>query len=124
MKRVRTWLVMAWLAISFRFANADDWQHWRGPNRNGITSETSGWRNGTWLSAEPRWRARVGEGSTSPLVVGDRVFVMGWSDQKDTVRCLDANTGRELWLTSYACPRYGRQATGDEGFYAGPTSTP
>ncbi|MCA9206901.1 MAG: PQQ-binding-like beta-propeller repeat protein [Planctomycetales bacterium] len=124
MKRVRTWLVMAWLAISFRFANADDWQHWRGPNRNGITSETSGWRNGTWLSAEPRWRARVGEGSTSPLVVGDRVFVMGWNDQEDTVRCLDANTGRELWLTSYACPRYGRQATGDEGFYAGPTSTP
>ncbi|MEZ6110389.1 MAG: hypothetical protein R3C99_05165 [Pirellulaceae bacterium] len=58
MKRVRTWLVMAWLAISFRFANADDWQHWRGPNRNGITSETSGWAHGTWLSAEPRWRAQ------------------------------------------------------------------
>lgn len=113
-----------WFAMSLGFARADDWPHWRGPNRDGIVAEPSGWRDGKWLAAEPRWRTQVGEGSTTPLVVGDRIFVMGWSDQQDTLYCLDADSGRDIWSVRYPCPRYGRQATGDEGLYAGPTSTP
>jgi outer membrane protein assembly factor BamB len=49
---------------------------------------------------------------------------MGWRDQHDVVSCLQAATGEEDWSVSYKCPRYGRQATGDEGLYSGPTSTP
>jgi outer membrane protein assembly factor BamB len=38
--------------------------------------------------------------------------------------CLDAATGKQLWTVDYAAPPYGRKATGDEGMYRGPSSTP
>ena len=103
---------------------ADDWPHWRGPNRNDIISEPSGWTADGWRSSESAWKQNVGEGSTSPIVVGDRLFVMGWRDEKDFVYCLNTKTGKEDWSVSYKCPQYGRLATGDEGLYSGPTSTP
>ena len=28
--------------------NTVDWPHWRGPNRNGIVAEGSGWERGNW----------------------------------------------------------------------------
>lgn len=102
----------------------DDWPHWRGPHRNDIIDQVSGWSAGGWLAAESAWKHNVGEGSTSPIVVDDRLYVMGWRDQKDFVYCLDAKTGKEDWSVSYQCPQYGRLATGDEGLYSGPTSTP
>ena len=65
-----------------------------------------------------------GEGASSPIVVGDRVFTLGWSEGKDTVRCLSATDGKELWSVSYECPRYGRFHMGDESLYSGPSATP
>ncbi len=101
-----------------------DWPHWRGPNRNDISSEDSGYDAGAWPPGEPAWTAEVGEGSTSPLVVGNQVFVMGWREEQDTLFCLDAADGQELWKVSYPAPRYGRWAIGDEGLYSGVTPTP
>lgn len=101
-----------------------DWPHWRGLNRNGIIGETSGWDEGGWPLGEARWATRVGEGSTSPIVVGNCLYTLGWFSGQDHVFCLDAETGKELWKHSYPCPRYGRNAVGDTALYGGPTSTP
>lgn len=101
-----------------------DWPHWRGPDRNDITPHTSGWEQGAWPLADPAWTRKVGMGGTSPITVGERVFVMGWANDTDTVRCLDAATGEEVWSQSYACPKHGRQHKGDEGFYGGPSACP
>ena len=49
---------------------------------------------------------------------------MGWNDDKDSLYCLDAQSGHELWKVAYGCPVHGRRSTGDEGIYSGPTSTP
>jgi outer membrane protein assembly factor BamB len=105
-------------------SRAADWPHWRGPARTGVTAESSGWAGGRWPAAKAAWSITVGEGCTSPLVAGGRVFAMGWHDGKDRVVCLDAATGRESWSVSYPCPRYGRHHVGDEVYYGGPTSTP
>ena len=105
-------------------ASAADWPHWRGPGRNGITSESSGWKAGSDWPGEAAWRAGFGIGSSSPVVVGGRVYVMGWGEDKDHLTCADAAAGKVLWRQSYPSPRYGRHATGDEGLYAGPTATP
>lgn len=105
-------------------AAAGDWPHWRGPQHNDIVQEDSGWNDGRWTEGSPAWEAQVGEGSTSPLLVGGRLYVMGWEGNEDHVRCLEAKTGKPLWAVSYKCPRYGRYATGDENAYSGPTSTP
>ena len=103
---------------------AADWPHWRGPNRDDTIDESSGWQAGAWRDLQPSWRSNVGEGSSSPLVVGDNLFVLGWKDKADSLTCLDVANGKQRWSVSYPCPRYGRQATGDEGLYSGPTSTP
>ncbi|MFQ6130767.1 MAG: PQQ-binding-like beta-propeller repeat protein [Armatimonadota bacterium] len=103
---------------------AADWPHWRGPNRNDITSESSGWDQGAWPLGDPAWSRNVGRGATSPIVVKDRLYTMGWNAGRDHVYCLDATTGRELWRQSYRCPAYGRQHMGDTGAYDGVSSTP
>ena len=114
------WAVFAGL----QHATGEDWPHWRGPSRDGRTGEASGIAGSKWLAASPAWTKVVGIGSTSPLVVGGRVYVLGWHADQDHLQCLDAASGQNLWTQSYDCPQYGRKATGDEGLYGGPTGTP
>jgi outer membrane protein assembly factor BamB len=105
-------------------AQAEDWPHWRGPARDGTTPEASGWNGERWVATSPAWKKSVGLGSTSPLVVGGRLYVLGWNGGQDTLLCLDAASGERIWSQNYDSPRFGRKATGDQGLYAGPTSTP
>lgn len=103
---------------------AVDWPHWRGPSRDGHTRESSGFQDGKWDLGKPLWSGKVGEGCTSPLLVGERFYSLGYSDGKDHVVCLNAETGKEVWKVAYASKQYGRHALGDQGMYGGPTSTP
>jgi outer membrane protein assembly factor BamB len=105
-------------------AAADDWPAWRGPGRNDLAGEPSGWGSAGWPLKDPEWTANVGAGGTSPVVSGGRLYAMGWARDKDTVVCLDAATGKELWSASVPCPAYGRNHMGDENSYSGPTATP
>jgi outer membrane protein assembly factor BamB len=105
-------------------APAQDWTHWRGPERNDIIAEPSGWGAAGWPLREPLWSANVGDGNTSPLVIQGRLYTMGWSNDQDHLRCLDAASGKELWKVSYPCPPRGRHHMGDENYYSGPISTP
>ncbi len=105
--------------------DSTDWPHWRGPARNGHTGEISGWKAGKpWPAKAPAWSADVGEGSTSPLVVGDRLYVMGWADGHDRLTCLNSTSGEPVWSLDYPEPQYPRYAKGDQKAYGGPTATP
>src|SRR5262245_4449705 len=102
----------------------EDWPHWRGPKRNGLTDERSGWSDGKWLPAKPGWTVSVGKGASSPLVVGEHVFTFGYANGHDIVRCLGIRDGKEEWSARSRSPEYARFHAGDEGLYAGPSSTP
>jgi outer membrane protein assembly factor BamB len=117
------WLGCVVTCLMMPAANAEDWDHWRGWQRNDISPESSRWDGNTWPQQE-LWRASVGEGSSSPLVSGDQVFLTGWSNEQDTIVCLDANTGKQIWRQSYPQPRYGRHSVGDKSLYSGACSTP
>jgi outer membrane protein assembly factor BamB len=90
---------------------AADWSRFRGPNGSGIATddlpvplEWSATQNLKWQTALP------GPGSSSPIVVGDRVFVTCWSGyateggqggdlsalQRHLI-CVDRTTGNILW---------------------------
>jgi outer membrane protein assembly factor BamB len=92
--------------------------------RDGLSTEVSGYRDGRWLPDKATWRANVGVGASSPLIVGDRVYVFGRSEGHDVLRCLNAEDGKEVWKVRYKGPEYGRFHNGDESFYNGPSSTP
>jgi outer membrane protein assembly factor BamB len=124
---VMKFLLPVFFVTTVQSLRADDWPHWRGATRNGLTRETSGWDEGLWnMPAGPRkvWEVNCGQGSSSPVVAGERAYVIGWKNGQDTVLCLDMKTGTEVWRQSYPSPRYGRQAKGDQGFYGGPSATP
>ncbi|NQT51123.1 PQQ-binding-like beta-propeller repeat protein, partial [bacterium] len=119
---VRTSVLTALLLVPV--ATAEDWPHWRGPARNSTTPETSHWDEGGWRATNPAWTARVGEGGTSPIIADGRLYTMGWSNHRDTVRCLHAATGKPIWTQSYRARDYARYKQGDEGWYRGVSSTP
>jgi outer membrane protein assembly factor BamB len=111
---VLTLLLMA-LALPLK---AEDWPQWRGPNRDGISTE-KGWLD-RWPSEGPpiAWKAAVGMGFSSFAVAGGRIYTTGNSDSIDTIFCFDAVTGKILWKHSYPAD------LGDKFFEGGTTGTP
>lgn len=99
-------------------ATAADWPQWRGPQRNGI-SEEKDWK-AEWGSRPPRplWKAQVGLGFSSFTVAGGRVFTTGHADGADTVFCLDAEKGAQVWKHSYPAD------LGDKYYEGGTSATP
>jgi len=115
------------LVLASAAAWAADWPHWRGPTRDGITSEPSGWPAG-W-PPKKLWGRNVGRGCSSPVIIGDRLYVMGWQGDRhasgtDTLYCLDARSGADVWKQVYPCRYQGRVRVGDTSAYGGPSSTP
>lgn len=80
--------------------SADDWAEWRGPARDGISSEKN--LPAKWSPAGENllWKAPYG-GRSTPIVMGNRVFLQNVAGRGETlqerVMCLDADTGKLLW---------------------------
>ncbi|MCA8954826.1 MAG: PQQ-binding-like beta-propeller repeat protein [Planctomycetes bacterium] len=79
-----------------------DWPVFRGPSCQGIA-------RGTPLPPRPteqhvRWRVAVGAGHSSPVVVGERLYLtrMAAEPDKREVVCLDASTGAQRWAAPCA----------------------
>ncbi|HYV39597.1 MAG TPA: PQQ-binding-like beta-propeller repeat protein [Gemmataceae bacterium] len=99
--------------------SAQDWPQWRGPNRDNKVTDFKA--PAKWPTAlTKKWRVKVGQGESSPLLVGDKVYVFGRQGNEEITVCLDAATGKEIWRDKYASnPKY----SGDKQ-HAGPRSTP
>lgn len=96
---------------------AADWPNWRGPNHNGVSSE-SDWLD-HWPTGGPTvaWKASVGIGFSGFCVANGRVYTAGNTDNADTLFCFDAESGKPLWKYSYPAD------LGDKYFEGGPTAT-
>lgn len=100
------------------YSLAEDWTQWRGPNRDGISSEKGLLKS--WPSTGPKllWTFRdAGIGYSGPAVVGSTLFMMGVQNDSESIFALDTNTGKKLWSTSIGKP-YPNKWGG------GPRSTP
>ena len=77
-----------------------DWRQFRGPHGNGVSDDPA---VPTMLAAANAiaWKADLpGEGLSSPIIVGDRVFVTcssGLNQQRLHVLCFNAADGSLLW---------------------------
>jgi outer membrane protein assembly factor BamB len=117
-------LIFFSICILSTLSQASDWSHWRGENRSDVSSEPSGWDKKIWPIGKPLWEINVGEGASSPLAIGGKIYSIGWTNNTDVVHCIEAASGQTLWQKSYPGPKYGRHAKGDQHLYRGTTSTP
>lgn len=92
-----------------------DWARWRGPDGNGKIPYAD-W-NPMALTEEPEvlWEIKIGNGYSSIAVKNGLLYTMGNANKEDTVYCLDAETGDEVWTYSYSA---------FAGEYPGPRATP
>ena len=94
-------VVALWLVCAVGLSA--DWPQWRGPARDGISTETG--LLTSWPAGGPGllWTASgLGEGYSAVSVAGDRVYVMGQRDVRQAVMAFDAATGRKIWETPIA----------------------
>lgn len=103
-------------SFAVRSAHAD-WPNFRGPNHDGISSETGFKKT---LSTPPKllWEADIGSGFSSFACVGDKVYTCGTRSEKQVVYCLNADTGKTIWNKTIE-DQYAESIGGD-----GPRSTP
>ncbi len=79
---------------------APDWPQWRGPRRDGISAETGLLQ--AWPDGGPKllWKVSgIGQGYSSPIVVGDRLYITGDSDQDLAIRAFTLD-GQPCWQTT------------------------
>jgi outer membrane protein assembly factor BamB len=107
------------LAVPAAFAFVD-WPQWRGPNRDGSVAPD---QSKPWPERLRQvWNAPVGEGHSSPVVAGKRVFQFARLQDNEVVAAYDLDSGKQVWRQSYAAPYQMNSAATSHG--KGPKSTP
>jgi len=83
------------------------WPQFRGPNRDGISPETTPLAR-SWDAAGPRqlWAVDCGEGYAGAVVREGRVYLMDYDYDKkqNALRCLSLADGGEIWRYAYTLP--------------------
>lgn len=96
---------------------AADWPQWLGPRRDGSCADhVTPWKG----TPQIVWRQPVGEGHSSPILAGGRVFLHVKQKDKDSEALLafDAASGKPIWNSSYGRGPF------SSPFGAGPRGTP
>jgi outer membrane protein assembly factor BamB len=98
---------------------AQDWPQWRGANRDGNSpSISSQWPR----TLTEEWKITVGVGHSSPVVAKGKIYVFARQGEQETLLCLDAITGKEVWRSSQPVSYEMNPAATGHG--KGPKSTP
>jgi outer membrane protein assembly factor BamB len=107
------------VAAFFLFAStaiATDWPEFRGPNRNGICTETGLLQDWPKNGPPKVWSAKnLGLGYGTPSVASGKIFGLGTRGGKDGIWALKEADGSELWFAPFDDPRKTNQNNGPSG---------
>ena len=118
----KTMVFILFIAILFsctKHTNTD-WPEWRGPNRDGkVTAfETpSVWPD----NLKKVWQTEVGLSNSSPVMVGEKIYLHVKQDSSEVALCLNKTNGNILWKTIL---NPAPEVTGGASLHPGPRSTP
>ena len=114
---MRKFILSLSLSLTFATLHAGDWPQWRGPNRNGVSTEKG--LLDKWPEGGPKllWKTTgLGAGYSSVSVADKTIYTMG--DLEDACYLFALNLeGKQLWKARVGDPK------GHRG-YPGPRSTP
>ena len=111
MKFLATILTFTLSFMILKTTLGDDWLRFRGPNGSGISTSPKKMATTFGENENLVWKTKLpGAGTSSPVVVGDKVFVTCYSGYGETkeapgkmedlqrhVVCIDRKTGKILW---------------------------
>jgi outer membrane protein assembly factor BamB len=82
-------------------AVTEDWPHFLGPHHDATTRETK--LLDRWSAGGPKivWEMEKGEGYACPTIAGGRLVYFHHVAGRETVDCLDPETGRRFWRFDY-----------------------
>jgi outer membrane protein assembly factor BamB len=94
--------VAVFLLVTPSTVHATDWPQWRGPNRDGISSEKGLLKD--WPKDGPKlvWQVKdIGSGFSTPSIVGDRIYVLANQGlDNEFVEALSVTDGKKIWSTT------------------------
>src|SRR5438105_3636995 len=88
--------VVPFVLLSSLLVSGADWPQWRGPNRDGISSETG--LATSWPQGGPPvvWKATgLGVGYSSFAIAKGRMYTQGQRGNQEFVMALDVQTGQK-----------------------------
>jgi len=108
--------LVAWCPRS----EAEEWPQWRGPNRDGVWTESGLIERFDSPQIELKWRVPISSGYSGPTVADGRVYVMDRllePEEMERVLCFEWQTGKPIWSHGYGCSYEGF------GYKAGPRAS-
>src|ERR1043165_1297632 len=117
---MRTCLLPAATLFFVSIVGASDYPQWRGPARDGISTETGLLKE--WPKEGPRltWKVdKIGGGWSTPSVAGGKIFLIVDRDKKEFAVALDTKDGSQTWFTEL-----GNVGANNGPQYPGSRSTP
>src|SRR5882757_6908616 len=110
--------LFAWASLFAVQARAENWPQWRGPNNDGVSTETN--LPTTWNRTENvAWRlALPGAAGATPVVWGDRIFLTTAKEPDLELLCV-STAGKILWERKIGSGD--QKVRGDEGNFASPS---
>jgi len=88
------------VCLAFSVVAASDWAEWRGPARDGISTEKNLPEKWSPTGDNLAWKVPYG-GRSAPIVMGDHVYLQNTAGSGETeqerIMCFNADTGKLLW---------------------------
>ena len=111
--------VVALALVTSVSTQSREWNQWRGPGRDGITSFVP---PAAWPERPKQvWKVNAGIGHSSPVVSGTSVYLMSRVGEQEAITSFDAATGARRWQQTYDAPYQVNPAATAHG--KGPKST-
>jgi outer membrane protein assembly factor BamB len=97
--RIRSILIPALLLGTAGAALTDDnWPHWRGPSQNGVVSNEKDLPTRWSATENVQWKVALpGRSGSTPIIWGDRVFVIVTQADRIELWCVNRRTGEVMW---------------------------
>lgn len=106
------------VTLAAQSTSSADWPQWRGPRRDGVSTELGLLQQ--WPASGPakRWTAKgIGGGYGTGAIAGDHIFVQGLVGKNSIITALRRSDGSPVWTTTIG-------GAGDNGQGPGPRGTP
>src|SRR5579872_3022014 len=119
MKPIHLWGAL-FLAVNSAFGAGGDWPQWRGPNHDGISTETGLLQD--WPESGPKllWEIKdLGAGYASVSIYGNRIYTAGDKGAECFVEALNLADGKPVWST-----KLGKAGPVGQPQFEGPRATP